>query len=135
MTDSPNVGLVRAIYAAIERGDYGSAEWAHPQIEYVVADGPEPGSFTGREGMAQAMRSIFSALANVRTEAEEFHELDAVRVLVLAKGSGRGKTSGVQGEHRTAEVFEIHDGKVTRIVNYFDRDHALADLGLTRQAD
>jgi ketosteroid isomerase-like protein len=121
MTDSANVDLVRSIYAAIERGDYWSAQWAHPQIEYVVADGPEPGSLTGREGMAQAMRNIFSAFADVRTEPEEFHALDAVRVLVLARVSGRGKTSGLQGEHRTAEVFEIHDGKVTRIVNYFDR--------------
>jgi ketosteroid isomerase-like protein len=127
---SENLDLVRSIYAAIERGDYGSAEWAHPQIEYVLADGPEPGSFTGREGMAQAMRSMFSALADVRTKAEEYRVLDAVRVLVLARGSGRGKASGVQSEHRTAEVFEIHDGKVTRIVNYFDREHALTDLGL-----
>src|ERR1700726_3921536 len=120
---SENLDLVRSIYAAIERGDYSSAQWPHPGIEYVVADGPEPGSYTGREGMAQAMRTIFSALADVRTEAEEFHELDAVRVLVLARGSGRGKTSGVQSEHRTAEVFEIRDGQVTRIVNYFDREH------------
>jgi ketosteroid isomerase-like protein len=132
---SANLDLVRSIYAGIERGDYRSAEWAHPQIEYVVAGGPEPGSFTGREGMAQAMRSIFSALTDVRTDAEEYRELDAVRVLVLARGSGRGKRSGVQAEHRTAEVFEIHDGKVTRIVNYFDREHALADLGLTPEAD
>jgi ketosteroid isomerase-like protein len=132
---SANLDLVRSIYADIERGDYRSAEWAHPQIEYVVADGPEPGSFTGREGMAQAMRSIFSALTAVRTDAEEYRELDAVRVLVLARGSGRGKRSGVHAEHRTAEVFEIHDGKVTRIVNYFDRAHALADLGLTPDAD
>jgi len=107
---SSNLDLVRSIYAALERGDYRTAEWAHPRIEYVVADGPEPGSFTGREGMAQAMRSIFNALADVRTAAEEYRELHAVRVLVLARGTGRGKTSGVRGEHRTAEVFEIHDG-------------------------
>src|SRR6516162_9656101 len=34
MTDSPNVELVRSIYAALERGDFALAEWAHPQIEY-----------------------------------------------------------------------------------------------------
>jgi ketosteroid isomerase-like protein len=125
-----NLDLVRSIYADIERGDYSSAEWAHPQIEYVVADGPDPGSFTGRDGLVQAMRSLFSALGDVRAEADEYRELDTGRVLVLTRVSGRGKTSGVQIGDRGAELFETHDGKVTRIVTYFDRDRALADLGL-----
>ena len=34
-----NVEIVRSIFAAWERGDLGSAEWAHPEIEFVIADG------------------------------------------------------------------------------------------------
>jgi ketosteroid isomerase-like protein len=127
---SANLDLVRSIYAAIGRGDYGSAEWAHPQIEYVVADGPDPGSLTGRGGLVQAMRSLFSAIEDVRAEAEAYRELHAERVLVLTRLSGRGKTSGVQIDDRGAELFAIRDGKVTRIVVYWNRDRAFADLGL-----
>ncbi len=135
MTDSTNLDLVRSIYAAIGQGDYSEADWADPRIEYVVADGPDPGSLTGRDGLVQAMRSLFSALEDVHAEAEEYRELDAERVLVLTRLSGRGKSSGAQIGDRGAELFEVHDGKVTRIVVYFDRKHALADLGLAREAD
>jgi hypothetical protein len=46
MTDSPNVELVRSICRAWESGDYSSADWAHPDLEYVYADGPSPGHWT-----------------------------------------------------------------------------------------
>jgi ketosteroid isomerase-like protein len=128
---SANLDLVRSIYAAIGRGDYGSAAWADPSIEYVHADGPEPSVVTGLDGMAQAMRSIFGAFRELRSEAEDYRELDAERVLVLVRASGRGKMSALPIDQKGAEIFEIHDGKVTRIIVYFDRDRALADLGLT----
>jgi ketosteroid isomerase-like protein len=132
---SANLDLVRSIYAAIGRGDYRSAEWADPGIEYVHADGPEPGTVTGLDGMVKAMRRIFGAFREVRTEAEDYRELDAERVLALVRNSGRGKTSALPIDQKGAEVFEIHEGKVTRITIYFDRNRALADLGLAPQID
>ena len=127
---SENLDLVRSIYADWEWGDYSAAGWAHPQIEYVFADGPAPGSSTGLTGMADRLRDFLSAWEGVRLMAEEYRELDGDRVLVLNKFSGRAKRSGLQIDQRAAEVFEIHDGRVTRIVQYADRDRALADLGL-----
>jgi ketosteroid isomerase-like protein len=135
---SGNVEVVRSIYAAWERGDFASANWAHPEIEYVHADGPLPGSWVGLAGMAQAWREVMSAWEGWRINADEFRELDRGRVFVLHSYSGRGKASGLDvGQMRTrgASLFHLRDGKVTRLVGYFDRDRALADLGLAPEND
>jgi ketosteroid isomerase-like protein len=77
---SANLDLVRSIYAAWERGDYGSVEWAHPEIEFVIADGPAPGRWTGLAGLARGDRTILDAWEDLRTEAEEYRALDGERV-------------------------------------------------------
>jgi ketosteroid isomerase-like protein len=132
-----NVDLVRSIYAALERGDFGSAEWAHPEIEFVIADGPDPGSWTGLADMAEAVRSRLSLWKEYSLEADEYRELDNERVLVLVRRSGRGKTSGLElGQIGTkgAQLFHVRGGKVTRYVTWADSERALADLGLAPEA-
>ena len=131
-----NVELARSIFAAWERGDYSSAEWAHPEIEFVAADGPTPGRWTGLAAMAEAWREALSAFEDLRAEADEYRALDDERVLVLMHFSGRGKTSGVElGQMSTegASLFHISGGKVTKLVLYWDGARALADLGLLDQ--
>jgi ketosteroid isomerase-like protein len=133
---SANVELVRSIYAAWERGDYRSAEWAHPEIEYVHADGPAPGRWKGMSEMAEAARAFLDAWEAYRIEADEYRELDGDRVLVLVHWTGSGKTSGLElGRIGTkgASLFHIGDGKIARYVVYFDREHALADLELAAE--
>jgi ketosteroid isomerase-like protein len=135
---SANLDLVRSIHEAWERGDYSSAEWAHPKIEFVIADGPTPGRWTGLTEMADGWRSFLSAWEEFRSELEEYRELDDERVLVLAHFSARGTTSGLEvGKIWTkgAALFHLHAGKVTRLVVYWDRERALADLDLAPEAD
>jgi len=125
--------LVRSIYADWERGDWSSAEWADPEIEFVIADGPVLLSATGVAQMAANWREWLSAWRDYSLQADDFRELDAERVLVLHHYSGRGKTSGLELSYmqtRAAILLHIRDGKVTRLVGYNDRDRAFADLGL-----
>ena len=130
---SASLDFVRSLYADWERGDFGSAAWADTEIEYVIADGPSPGSWTGLAEMADVHRDFLRAWEDFRVEAEEYREFDDGRVLVLDHLSGRGKTSGLNlGQTRTmgAWLFHIRDGSVTKMVRYLNRDRALADLGL-----
>ena len=130
---SENLDLVRSIYAAWERGDFSSVEWANLEIEFVMPDGPSPVSARGRAEMTEVWRQVLSAWVDFRAELESCRELDARRVLVLTRNTGRGKTSGLevgQIATRGANVFHVCEGKATRLVAYFSRDRALADLGL-----
>jgi hypothetical protein len=94
---SSNLDLVRSIFTDWERGDFfsrGSGESAHPEIEFVIADGPEPGSSIGPGEASEILRDYLTAWEAFRMLADEYRELDAERVLVLFRRSGRGQHSG-----------------------------------------
>jgi ketosteroid isomerase-like protein len=139
VSDSPNLDLVRSIYADWERGDFfSSAEWVDPEIEFVSADGPEPSRWAGLAGMEEGTRDVLDAWEEYRVEVDEYRELDNERVLVLYRRSGRGRVSGLnlaQMQTKGAHLLHVHGGKVTKFVRYWDRDRALADLGLAPDAD
>jgi ketosteroid isomerase-like protein len=130
---SENLDLVRSIVAAWEHGDFSRAEWADAEIEYVMVGGLETGTVRGLSEMAQAWGRWLGAWDNLVAEVEDYREVDADRVLVLLTTIGRGRTSGVEFEQthvKAAVVFHVKDGQVTRLAQYWDRDRALADLGL-----
>jgi ketosteroid isomerase-like protein len=129
---SANLELVRSLYAGFERGDFFSRpESAHPDMELVIADGPSPGAWSGLPAAAKVFQDFLSTWENPRAVAEQYRELDTEHVLVLERYSGRGKTSGAEFQRATgAGLYRIRDGRITRVVIYWDRDRALAGLGL-----
>jgi ketosteroid isomerase-like protein len=135
---SANLDLVRSIFVAWERGDWSSAEWAAPDIEFERREGPTTaGRWTGLAGMAKGWREWLSSWEDFRIAGvEEYRELDDERVLVLHRFTGRGKSSGVAIEQAQpsgvmgASLLHIRDGKVTRLVAYAPREEAFADLDL-----
>ncbi len=92
---SSNLELAQTIYAAWERGDWSSIEWADPEIELVFADGPERGTWTGLASVARAWRDFLDSWQDWRIVVEGYRELDHERMLVLVHNSGGGKGSGV----------------------------------------
>ena len=128
-----NLSIVRAISDAWERGDYSSVDWADSDIQFVIADGPEAGRCTGRADLAPSLQDFENAWDEYHSRVEEYRELDD-GVLVLTYATGRGKASGVEIGERRANLFQLHDGKVTSLVVYWDRMRALADAGLAHAA-
>jgi ketosteroid isomerase-like protein len=130
---SESLDVARAVLAHWERGELKPeqwSEWADPEIEFVTVGGPEPSTHTGVAEAGPAIEAFLDAWQDYRVQADEYRELDDERVLVLTRQGGRGKSSGAEIEQLRASVFHVRGGKVTRRVNYWDREHALADLGL-----
>jgi ketosteroid isomerase-like protein len=130
---SENLDLVRSIYADWERGDFSTAEWADPEIEFVIADGTDPGVWTGIAGLAGTWREVLSVWDDLRMEVDDYRLLDDQRVLALPTWTGRARTSGLDLAEMPwtgASLFHLRDGKVVKLVLYWDRDRAFADLGL-----
>jgi ketosteroid isomerase-like protein len=134
---STNVDLVRSILTDWERGDLGSLEWADSEIEFVFVDGPEPSTCVGRAAMEDLFRGWLNAFDSFRVSVDDLIELDNERLLALTYAGGHGRTSGVdlaRARSKAAHLFELREGKVVRMVVYFERDRALEDLGVAHDA-
>jgi hypothetical protein len=130
---SESLDRARSIFASWERGDFRSVEWADPEVEFVMVDGPTPGTWHGLPGMEEGWRDFLHIWDDWRVTAEGMREAGEERVLVLGRFSGRGKASGVElsdlSTHGACTI-QTSGGKVTRVAIYWDRERALADLGL-----
>jgi ketosteroid isomerase-like protein len=158
MHETPEMEVVREMYDASNRGDFDRTQnYFHPDVELIVSgDYPDAGVYRGRRGlmrwfanfylgswtgvarMANAWRGRLSTIQDARPEVKEYRELEDERVLVVTRRSGRGKTSGLEiGRMQTkgAALFHVRGGEVTKLVVYWDRDRALADLGLAPEAE
>lgn len=123
---SENVELVKSILANWGRGDFSSADWADPEIEFEAVGGPDQNSWKGKAAMSEAWGGMLSGWDDLKSIPEEFRELDDGRVLVLMHNEGRGKGSGIPISEaiaaKSANLFEVRDGKVTRLTIYWSRE-------------
>jgi ketosteroid isomerase-like protein len=83
----------------------------------------------GREELGRIVGSWLSAWESWREEVEEIRDLGG-RVLVRAIQRGVGKTTGIEVVTEYAMLFEIRDGKISRMSLHRNAAEALEAAGL-----
>jgi len=125
-----NVEIVRRLFRRWEQGDYASAEWADPEIEFVI-NTPGSGTARGIEAMRDSWREFLRAWDGFHGISQKV--IDAGdQVLVLNEFGGRGHGSGVPiSGMRGAALFTFDGSRVVRLALFPDWDQALEAAGLS----
>jgi uncharacterized protein len=128
-----DVELVRASYEAFARGDFEASINAYAEdTEYDDSRvRPDGGTRRGREALGNRALTWLATFAEYSFELEDV--LDAgEQVVVVSRDRGRGKTSGVEVEHRWGWVVSVDAGRIARTVLYPSPEEALEAAGLSQ---
>jgi uncharacterized protein len=124
-----NVEIVRQGYAHFNRGDIGwMVERMTPDISW--SDSTEvPGAKTyhGIDEVRPYLESFGRVWEEARFEPEEIRG-HGDKVLAIVRFVARGRHSGAGVDARLSHLYEMRQGKGSRVVTYFDHEQAAADF-------
>ena len=122
-----NVDVVRRTFAAFDREDGEAAlELFDPEVEWS----PTEGTYRGREGVLSSVAEWLEPWEEHHVEVEELTPAGD-QVFAVIHLTGRGAGSGMEIDQRFFQLFDVRNGKITRMVEFVRRDEALAAAGLT----
>jgi len=127
-----NVEIVRAMLDAFDRGDFeASLAFLDEDVEWIdPPEVPGAGVHHGRDEVRRWFVRWLGAWESYVAKAEEVIGAGD-QVVVVNYERGRGKGSGVEVENRSANVFDLREGKVTRKRPFRTRTEALEAAGLS----
>jgi ketosteroid isomerase-like protein len=128
-----NVEIAKRVIDAFNRRDVDAiVECVNPDIEWFPAVPVSfgGGALRGREGIESYVRDVSDTWGEYRVLSEDFRDLGEDQVLVLSRLEGRGVGSGGRVDEAMGQVFDIRDGKISRVTTYLDHGDALKAVGL-----
>jgi ketosteroid isomerase-like protein len=126
-----NVEIVRAAYAAFNRGDWdGVFRDADPEIELTFEGAPNPGPHRGRKAVQGTIEDGVAALDAMSYELDDLRE-SGEHVVALVGIRARPKGTTAQIENRVGHVWTLRDGEVISIHTFPKREQALEAAGLS----
>ena len=131
MSESQNVGFVRATVEAFNRGDL---EWLLERIsddfefDWTRSRGPLAAIYRGPDGLTEFLREQWETFETFHMEALEY--IDRGRhVVVPNKVSAQGR-NGIEVSAEANQVFTLEpDGRISRVAMYQELEEALAAAG------
>ena len=129
---SENVATVRRFVDAFNRRDFESTfADADPEIElHEWPSAPGARTYRGHDGVLEAMNEWFETWEWMRVEIVDISEIGD-RVFFTLHQRAKGKSSQIEVELTSYNVYTFRDGKVIRLELFTEREPALAAAGLT----
>jgi ketosteroid isomerase-like protein len=113
----------------------GDALWAEIDPDAVFVIDPNSfvaGTYRGHEGIRKLFRLTDEVFAQFGYEVDDMVDAGD-SVLALGRIRARGLQSGATGTQPSALLFQMRDGLIVAYRSYFDREEALAAIGLLEQ--
>jgi ketosteroid isomerase-like protein len=125
-----NRELTAKAFDAFRRGDVEAVNSAlDPEVVVVISDElANAGTWTGIDGFWESVSGWLEAFDDYKIEVEAIETPDDDHVIVEARQTAKGRSSGVPVELTTYFLFEIHEGITTRYELHASRDDALAAM-------
>lgn len=128
-----NVEIVKRLMDAVNRRDIDAfAEIATSDLEWfpVFAAHVEGDVYRGREGIETFLAEVDETWEEFLPVPEEYRDLGNC-VLGLGRLKTRGRGSGVPVDSPWGGIYDLRDGRVSRIRTYLDHGEALRVAGLS----
>ena len=131
--------LVQLVQDGYEAWNAGDRSWVlehmSEDVRWVTPpEDPDPGTYTGYQGVEQYWAQWRAAVGQLSFEIEEMID-EGQAVVVVARRQGTGEHSGLQVSDRVVQVFYFDAGKCTEVREYYDREAALRDVRAGRAAE
>jgi ketosteroid isomerase-like protein len=126
-----DIATVRDQFEAVNERDFSRAmnHYAEDVSLFVDEEGPEPGTYEGKEAVGRWFGEWFRSFArDYRFEVDEAREVGDV-IFLHARHGGRGRASGVEVRGELSYLYAVRDGKVSRVEIYATRERALEAVG------
>ena len=126
-----NVEMVERAIAAINARDIrGYLACCTDDVELRTPMAALGGVYQGAVGIERFFGDIEDAGPDFRIEVDGVQAIGGDRVLVVMRASSTGRVSGIPVTSDSNNIYDIIDGKISRIRIFLDRDEALKAVGL-----